>query len=242
MWREFLDGESEAPIHRELTLHQKGCADCRQLVATLDGGRTLAAELLDHLDGSVPARRVAGVLTRPRASTSPRSLLVAAVVALCVVTAAGATVRAGLVQRAMHWLLGPAPQIESHYPPTPPPAAPQAGASTGIAFLPAGAVEIVFEEWPQKGEIEIALRQVSEVSVTASLPSAYSVRAGRVIVANRGLAASYRIILPLGMSVATIRVGNRVVFSQRGTSLKTRATRTGPDSYLLPFSPGAEGP
>jgi anti-sigma factor RsiW len=243
MWQEFLDGESDPPIQRELAIHSDICADCQRTVAALGRRRVFAAELLDSLDGHVPARRLADVLSRPRSRprTSRRSLLVAAMIALCVVTAAGAVVRTGMVHRAMNWLLGPAPQVESQYP-SAPAAIPKRASSTGIAFVPAGTVDIAFEEWPRRGEIEIALREATEVSIIASAPSAYSVREGRVLVANRGVTASYRITLPQHVRLASIRVGDRMVFSKRGDALSTQARKTGPDSYLLSFSNGAASP
>ena len=243
MWQEFLDGESEAPVQRELAIHTQICPDCQRTVAVLDRGRAFAAELLDYIDAEVPLRSPLEVLSRlRRQQRAPRqSLLAAAVVALCVVTAAGATVRTGLIHRAMNWLLGPAPQVESHFPPTPQ-SSPDYASSTGIAMVPAGPVEIAFEQWPSRGEIEIAVRLAAEVSVTASVPSAYSVRRGRIEVANRGVAASYRIVLPQTVSVAAIRVGGKVVFSRRGTAIATQAKKTGPDSYLLSFSTSTRAP
>ena len=243
MWQEFLDGESDPPVQRELAIHSDACADCQRTVAALGRRRVFTAELLDRLDGQVPARSLADVLSRPRSQPRPsrQSLLVAAMIALCVVTAAGATVRTGVIHRAMNWLLGPAPQIESQYPPAPSSITERAS-STSIAFVPAGTVDIVFEEWPRRGEIEIAVREAPEVSITASVPSAYSVRTGRVLVANRGVTASYRITLPRNVDFASIRVGDRVVFSKRGDALSTQARKTGPDSYLLSFSNGANSP
>jgi hypothetical protein len=241
MWQEFLDGESDSPVHRELAIHSQACADCQHLVAALDSRRAFTAELLDRLDDRVPARSLADLRSRPRSRTSHRGLVAAAIIALCVVTAAGATIRTGFVHRAMTWLLGPAPQVESHYPPAPP-AIGERESSTSIAFVPAGKVEIDFQEWPRRGEIEFALRQVSEVSVTASAPSAYSVRKGSLLVTNRGITASYRITLPRSVPLASIRVGDRVVFSKRGDALSTQARKTGPDSYVLSFSNGAVSP
>ncbi len=243
MWQEFLDGESDPPVQRELAIHSDTCADCQRTVAALGRRQVLAAELLGRLDARVPERSVADVLSRPHARprSSRRSLLVAAIIVLSVVTAAGAVMRTGVVHRAMNWLLGPAPQVESQYPPAPPPI-PERDSSTGIAFVPAGTVEIAFEEWPHRGEIEIALREATEVSIIASAPSAYSAREGRVLVANRGVTASYRITLPQNVPLASIRVGDRVVFSKRGDALSTQARRTGPDSYLLSFSTGADSP
>ena len=243
MWQEFLDGESDPPVQRELAIHSDTCADCQRTVAALGRRRVLTAQLLDRLDGQVPARSLADVLSLPRSQPRPSrpSLLVAAMIALCVVTAAGATVRTGFIHRAMNWLLGPAPQVESQYPPAPP-SSPERASSTGIAFVPAGTVEIAFEELPRRGEVEIALREATEVSIIASAPSHYSVREGRVLVANRGVTASYRITLPQNVPLASIRVGDRVVFSKAGDAVNTQARKTGPGSYLLSFSNGADSP
>jgi hypothetical protein len=153
---------------------------------------------------------------------------------MCVVTAAGASHRAGLFQRAVDWFLGPRPWVQATAPATAPPVAERAS-STVIAFAPSGPVEITFEEWPRAGEIEIVLRDVSQVSVEASAPSTYSVRKGRVVVANRGGSARYRITLPRNVALASIRVGDRVVLTKRGTELTTEARMTTPGTYILSF-------
>jgi hypothetical protein len=236
MWQEFLDQESDPAVRRELELHLGVCTVCREATVTLEQRRFMMAELLDQIDAGVPTRTLSDVLSRGRPRRSWRSLIAAAVIAMCVVTAAGATIRAGLFQRAVDWLMGPRPWIESPAP-APAPPAPESASSTGIAFEPSGPVEIAFEEWPQSGEIEILLRDTSNASVVASAPSGYSVRKGRVVVANRGGTASYRITLPRNLPLASVRVGDRVVFAKRGPDITTQATATAPGTYVLAFSP-----
>jgi hypothetical protein len=238
MWQEYLDRQCEVPVQQELALHSAMCTSCQQTIAALDHRRSHAANLLDLIDATVPARSLAGVLSRRRRrSSSPQTLLVAAIVALCVVTAAGASVRAGLFHRALDWLLGPRPPIEA---PAPVPAigGGQQPSSTGVAFESSGPVEIAFEEWPAAGEILILLREGPRVSVAATAPSAYSVRKGKVVVGNRGVSASYRVTLPKDAASAAIRVGNRVIFSKQGDIIRTRAKQTGSGAYALEFESG----
>jgi anti-sigma factor RsiW len=236
MWQEFLDQESDPPSRRELELHLDTCAECRQATAVLEQRRFMMSELLDQLEASGPARTLSDVLSRRQTRRSWPSLIAAAVIAMCVVTAAGATIRAGLFQRAMDWLMGPRPWVQA---PAPPPAlpAPERASSTGIAFDPSGPVEVAFEEWPRGGEIEIVLRDASKVSVVASEPSGFSVRRGRVVVANRGRSANYRISLPQNVPLASVRVGDRVVFTKRGPEVTTQASMTAPGTYVLSFAP-----
>lgn len=236
MWQEFLDRESDPPSRSELELHLDTCAECRQATAVLEQRRLMMSELLDQLDASGPARTLSEVLSRGRTRRSWPSLIAAAVIAMCVVTAAGATIRAGLFQRAMDWLMGPRPWIQA---PATPPAlpTPERASSTGIAFDPSGPVEVAFQEWPQAGEIEIVLRDAAKVSVVASEPSGFTVRKGRVEVANRGGSASYRITLPQSVPLASVRMGDRVVFTKRGPDVTTQASKTAPGTYLLSFGP-----
>jgi hypothetical protein len=162
-------------------------------------------------------------------------MLAAATIALCLATAAGATVRAGLLGRVNDFLR-PRPSPTSTLAP-----AAQSGtgvpASSGVEFDPPGRLEVAFDEWQGKGEIVIVLSSAPSFSITASSPVNYSVRRGKVKVANQGAGASYRISLPLSLTDASIRIGDREVFSRRGTTIQTQARADGAGGYLLPFSP-----
>ncbi len=162
-------------------------------------------------------------------------MLAAATIALCLATAAGATMRAGLLGRVSDFLhtrpsptstIAPAAQ-----------AGPGVPTSSGVEFDPPGRLEVAFDDWQGKGEIVIVLSSERRFSISASSPPDYSVRRGKVTVANRGGSASYRITLPLSLMDASIRVGDREVFSRRGTTIHTQARAEGAGSYVLPFSP-----
>lgn len=235
MWREVLDREADAAHLVELDAHLRHCDECQATVATLRGQRDSVAGLLDQLGGPAPARNAAEILHRESRRSSHRKMLAAATIALCLATAAGATVRAGLLGR-VNELLHPRSSPTS----TTAPSAPSGQGvptSSGVELDPPGRLEVAFDEWQGKGEIVIVLSSGPKFSISASSPLDYSVRRGKVTVANRGGSASYRITLPLSLKDASIRIANREVFSRRGTTIHTQAKTDGTGSYLLPFSP-----
>ena len=235
MWQEVLDGESDPPVQRDLQNHLAACVDCQVKVSVLERQRSLVTGLLDRLDGEVPLRTLAAVLGRARPRVS-RGMLAAAAIIICMVTAAGATVRTGLFHRATDWLLGPRPWLEAS-PAAPVPHQADAAAQGGIAFEPAGDVEVVFADAQPSGTIEVTLSPDSKVSITASAPVGYTVRKGRVAVVNQGGTASYRIVLPRSVPIASIRIANRLVFSKHGSTLTTETRADSAGAYLIPFSP-----
>jgi anti-sigma factor RsiW len=234
MWREMLDGEGYPSGLRQLEEHLASCAACEATVTTLSRERLQVTQLLDRLDGTVPSRSLTVVLhrVRPRAR---RGLLAAAMIGLCVVTAAGATVRTGLLHKFSDWWLGPRPWIEAP-PPTPPASAQSEVPASGITLEPSGDLEIAFEDVQATGEIEIVVGGDATFSITASVPVQYSVKSGRVAIKNRGLSASYRVLVPEKVRVVSVRVADVVVFSKRDSTLVSHARVTGSGTYLLPLS------
>ena len=235
VWREVLDREADPVLLVELEAHLRDCEECQATVATLRRQRNHVAGLLEQLGGPAPARSATEVLHRASRKSARRRMLAAATIALCLATAAGATVRAGLLGRVndfLHTRRSPTSTIA-------PAAQPGAGVptSSGVEFDPPGRLEVVFDEWQGKGEIVIVLSSEPRFSISASSPLDYSVRRGKVTVANRGGSASYRITLPLSLTDASIRVADREVFSRRGTTVHTVAKGDGAVTYVLPFSP-----
>ncbi|HEV8177088.1 MAG TPA: hypothetical protein VGP44_05310 [Gemmatimonadales bacterium] len=233
-WREVLDREVEPPLMSDFDSHLRHCAECRRTVATLRDQRESVAGLLEQLGGPAPARSASETLQRAARRGSHRRMLAAATIALCLATAAGATVRSGLLDRVSEFLhpdpsptstIAPAAQASSGAP-----------TSSGVAFTPPSRLEVAFEEWQGEGEIVIVLSPEQKFSISASAPSDYSVRHGKVTVANREGRASYRITLPFSLTDASIRVADREVFSRRGTTIRTQARAEGGSSYHLPLS------
>lgn len=232
MWREVLDSESDPPVLRELESHLATCPDCQATVNALDNQRFMVADLLDRLEVQVPLRTEAEVLGRSR-SRGSRGLLAAAAIIICLVTAAGATVRPDIFHRVADWVLGPRRWLETA--PTAPPAQADASTQSGIAFEPSGHVEVAFDEWQQAGEIVIVLDTDSKVSITASKPVGYSVRKGRVTVANHGARADYRLRVPRGTALTSVSVAGRVVFFKHGSTVVTDGSSDSAGTYLVPF-------
>ena len=233
-WREVLDNEVEPALVSDFDSHLSQCAQCQTTVATLRDQRSAVAVLLEQLGSPAPARSASEALQRAARRGSHRRMLAAATIALCLATAAGATVRSGLLDRISEFL---------HPDPSPPSTiAPAAQASSGaptssgVAFEAPARLEVVFQESQAEGEIVIVLSPEPQFSISASAPSDYSVRRQKVTVANRGGQASYRIILPTSIRDASIRVADREVFSRHDTTIRTRAKAEGSGSYRLPLS------
>ncbi|HEY8195552.1 MAG TPA: hypothetical protein VIG04_01135 [Gemmatimonadales bacterium] len=232
-WREVLDREADPALQTDLDSHLSYCAECQTTLATLRHQRDSVTGLLEQLGGPAPARNAAETLHRAARTSARRRMLAAATIALCLATAAGATVRAGLLGRVGDFLRPD---------PSPTSIAPAAQASTGaptssgVAFDAPARLEVAFQEWQGEGEIVIVLSTEPKFSISASSPLGYSVRRGKVTVKNRGGRASYRVTLPLSVTDASIRVADQEVFSRRGTTIHTQAKADGAGSYHLPLS------
>jgi putative zinc finger protein len=240
MWQEFMDQEAPASERQELELHLSGCPECCTITIELGHQRARVSQLLNHLDAPVPSRDYVDVISSRRRGT-PRSLLWAAGIALCVATAASATIHWGVWQQAREWLLGGKPYASA-------PAAVQqptavgSVSQSGISLEPRQRIDVLFDEAPAGGEIEIILRDDSGFSIIASEPVHYSVRPGSVSVANSGVAANYRIALPANLPQASVRVAGRLVCAKHGAALVGEARQTGPRSYVISFPAGHDSP
>jgi hypothetical protein len=233
-WQEFLDLEANPSIRVELEHHLSACSHCCSITVELGRRRAAVTELLNTLDAFGPSRTRFDILA-PRRRTGLRGVLWAAGIALCVVTAASATMHWGVWQRAREWLLGSRPAVDTTTPANQPPGL-AAPSLRGISLQPHGRIEVLFAERPTSGTIEIELRDDARFSITASQPVQYSVRQGSVAVANRGVQASYRIIIPKALREASVRLGDRLVCVKHGLSLSGEARLTGPGTYVLSFS------
>ena len=234
MWQEFLDGEGPVWARDEMELHLSSCPECCSITIELGHRRSQVTELLNALDASVPSRNYLDVIPPGRPSSS-RSLLWAAGIALCLATAASASIHWGVWQRAREWVLGSTPSSTAPIR-IPPPYTGGAAAQSGISLQPRKRIDVLFDEVPAAGDIEIILRDDPEFSIVASEPVRYSVREESVSVANSGVLANYRIALPAALPQATIRVAGRLVCVKHGVALVGEARRTAPRSYIISFS------
>jgi hypothetical protein len=239
----MLDGEVERRRLVMLVEHLAECPDCRRALAELQRAHEETIEHLSRLVTHVPERSVEAVRRRSRARALRRRLLIAAGVALVATTAAGATIRSGVLHSLVAKLRGaPAARI------SPPavravPETQESPAPSGIALEPHGTVEVVFPETQRQGEIRISFGDVPRVSIVATATLRYTVERSKVTIDNRETVASYLIMLPRNIPRALIRIRDVVVFAKRGAAIVTDARKDSTGVYYLPLSSGeASGP
>src|SRR6266850_2290195 len=139
-WREMLDGEVERRRLVVLVEHLAECPDCRRALAELQRAHEETIEHLSRLVTHVPERGVEAVRRRSRGRALRRRVLIAAGVALVATTAAGATIRSGVLHSLVAKLRGaPSARI------SPPavravPETQESPAPSGIALEPHGTV------------------------------------------------------------------------------------------------------
>jgi hypothetical protein len=235
VWREMLDGEANALVCRELDHHLGECAACEACVDALVEDASRAAASLQLLEARVPVRSAAAIISRAKGRSTRRWALLAASIALAIVTVAGATIRSGVWQR----LVGQSRQHAAVV--TRPVTADSAvhndaSSANRIAFTPGDRVEISFDERQAAGDLLILVGADSTVTIVASNTVRYALRSGGVRVSNGGSSASYQITIPDRLPEASIRVGDRVVFYKHDASVSTKAVTDSGGRYRIPFT------
>lgn len=218
--RALIDGELDERESGRVLVHLESCDACQARKEALDVQSTETAALLQALDRPAPEPAVDGVVreaerrTLPRREGSRRALLAASVAALLVAGGVLAAIVPGspvreIVERIIG---GPEPQ-------------PSAGTGaadawkreTGVAWVPGGGVDIVFEAEQAEGTIELIWSGGDTARVDVRSDSVgFMVGDGSVLVQNRDSRASYRVAVPEGVSDVRIRVGSRTVYARTG--------------------------
>jgi hypothetical protein len=229
-WREMLDEETDPHRLSRLSEHLSACDACSAVLAKLSREKAAATALLRTLDGPPSRASLGKILRRARRPAWRGRGLVAAGVALFLVTVAGATIRSG----ALHRLWSPAATDRSPVPSPAPPTPVQSGSSpNGIAFQPGDAVTIRFDAPQDAGDLLVTIAPDSMVSIVASDTVRYGLSRAGVRVANRGATADYRVRIPERLQHASIRVADRVVFTKTGSEVLTLARHESGQRYRL---------
>jgi anti-sigma factor RsiW len=233
----LLDGEASPERHRAATAHLLVCSVCAARAAGLTAAQQVTAELLAALDAAVPPLSVDAVIARAAdagwSSAPPRrrTVLAAGVAALLLAVMAAAAIPGSPVRRYVARLLG-GPRPPQH------PAAqgPQVTGS-GVAFVPAGRVAVLFSEPQASGAIRISFGVERSLRIAhVGGPAAYVLTAEGIAVDNRGSGASYDITIPESVTRVDVRVGARLVFVKDGTRIATLVTPDTGGVYVIPFS------
>ncbi len=218
--RALIDGQLDERKSDRVLVHLESCDACRARKEALDLQSTETAALLQALDRPAPEPAVDEVVreakgrTLPRREGSHRALLAASVAALLVAGGVLAAIVPGspvreIVERIVG---GPEPQPSSGTG-----VADAWERETGVAWVPGGGVEIVFEAEQTEGTIELVWSGGDTARVDVRSDSVgFRVGDDSVLVQNRGSRASYRVAVPEAVSDLRIRVGSRTVYVRTG--------------------------
>ena len=172
---------------------------------------------LSALDDPMPPLRVESIVAHaaepPRGSRAwvPRAAAVAA--ALLLLGAVAWAIPGSPVRSWIHGVLAPPATTE-----TP---APNAADASGIAVDPGMIMTVKFMARQPEGEIQVLLGAGPELKVRASAGAATFVsETNRVIVDNRGSAASFTVEVPRGAPRVVIVLDEIVVFMKAGPDIK----------------------
>jgi hypothetical protein len=204
------------------------------------------ANLLHLLDHPAPAPDFASIQRHAgrRAGQSARAIKTAIRRSAVILglSAAAAAALPSVRQFIAHRLGGrhaaqsvPAPVVRS----TTPPVANAAIAPRGVAIVPDGRVDLIFRTAQSDGVLRIRPAEGPRVAVTASADgSSYTVGRHRIVVETRATGVTYDIELPASADLpdASIRIGDRVVFSRHGALVHTRGTLEADGSYRITMS------
>ncbi|MGH7551177.1 MAG: anti-sigma factor family protein [Gemmatimonadota bacterium] len=216
----LIDGELDERGSRDVLEHLETCEACRARKESLEVELERTAGLLRTLDREAPEIAVEAVVeeaerrTLPRTTGGHRTLLAASLAGLLVAGAVVAAIVPGspLLEVVERIVRG----SEAERPPGP--AVPDPGGQdAGVAWVPSGGLEVVFEAGQTEGSIELIRTGGDTARVEVRSDSVgFVVGHGSVLVQNRDSRASYRVAVPLDLPNVRIRVGPRTVYEMTG--------------------------
>ncbi|MDQ6635158.1 MAG: zf-HC2 domain-containing protein [Gemmatimonadota bacterium] len=233
----------ELPLARqsEVRRHLAECPACERLLVDWKETEAYAARLLRTLDHPAPTVSVDALIARaaPRVRTRRHAAVAAGIAALVVAGVAAAAVPGSPVRQYVERVMGtPSIARSPHAPMTrrTPIRAAQPEAS-GIAFVPANSVEVTFRDSQLAGVLRITVADSIAVRIAQRGGSAgYALTDAGVSVENTGSIASYDLVLPRTLPHATVRVGQRIVFTTTHEHITTAAARDSSGSYVIRFT------
>ena len=224
--RALLDDELPVARRLEVAQHADTCAACRARLATLEAEAQETRALLDLLPTGQPALRIDTVLRHARRRPL-RWGAVAAALALCVATVAGATVGRPYIRALVA-------RIRAVVHPTPPALRePPGHRQASIAFVPGPLAEISFDEPQAAGALHVSLADTAELMINPTASVTYRVHPGGVVVHNRGSVASYEIVVPRDALHVRILVAGRLLFEKTGSRISATAPAELTGRYVL---------
>ena len=235
-------GELPAPAEAAARAHLTACADCRQRLAQAEREEGDVDALLRHLDHPPPAIEAGAVAARAGVREFGWGRWAAGI--LLTLGLAGAAYAApgsplpAWVTAVAEWMGGGSARPPSAPAPSPAPLPPPSPGFAGIAVAPGRALLIHFTSPQAKGWAQVSLTDGGEVVVRALNGAAtYTSDDDRLVIDNRGSAASFEIEVPRVAPWVEIRVDRVRVFLKDGPRVTTRQAPDTLGRYLLPLVP-----
>ena len=216
--------------------HLAECTECRErfLEAQRDEGEIFA--LFRRVDHAVPAVDPETVVARARGVGAVRGRWAAGILLLLGVAGAAYALPGSPLR---DWVRSVVAWIGDSDQPVPAPAqvqAPDQGVA-GIAAIPGRQFVIAFESPESGGQARVSLTEGEEVTVRAPIGAAsFTSAADRLVIANSGSGATFKIEIPRAAPRVEIRVAGNRIFLKEGSRVLTKGSAENGDHYLLPLS------
>lgn len=227
--RGLTDGETSPHRRRALEMHLAGCMLCSTRYADLAREEADVRAILRLLAPRRAALDVDAIIRRASHRRTLHPALIAAAATLVLAAVAGATVGrpwVGVVANAAWHRLRPS----EHGMGQRPAARPEQAA---VGFVPGTHADIVFEAPQRHGIVHVRIEDVPELSVRATAPVTYRMRADAVLVINAGSDASYDVVIPATAPRVRVSVGGRVILEKRGREIAAGVPPDSTGAYVL---------
>ncbi len=196
--------------------------------------------VLRSIDHRPPSVRADDVMRRVHRRHRWRSALLAASAVVSMATIATAAVPGTALNGFVRGVLGrrETPTVLPMHPsPAAPAQAPQIAAARGVAFVPGERAIIVFRASQTSGELRISLADVTTVRITQTTErgnASFDLTTTGVEVGNEGSTASYELVIPSTLALATVRLEGRTIVTKDGATLSCGGRRIRGLSCLVP--------
>jgi hypothetical protein len=230
----LLHGEPSA--REDAGAHLAECNECRErlVAAQRDEGEIFA--LLRRVDHAVPAVDPETVAARARGMGAVWGRRAAGILLFLGVAGTAYALPGSPVR---DWVRSVVAWIGDSDQPPPAPAqvqAPDQGAA-GIAAIPGRQFVIAFESSEPGGQAQVSLTEGEEVTVRAPIGAAsFTSAADRLVIANSGSGATFRIEIPRAAPRVEIRVAGSRIFLKDGSRIQSKGSVEAGGKLLIPLS------
>jgi hypothetical protein len=233
----LADGELSPSATASARDHMARCDDCRRRVAEAQRAASHVEALLRELDHPAPRVGAASIAAEARARDlavwrRAAGFLLAAGLIGVAYAAPGSPVPTW-VHAVIDWAGGARGRAPHIVAPTP--------SVGGIAVAPGANLVVVFETPQASGSARVIMTDGAEVVVRAVAGAAtFTADAGRLVIDNRGSAATFEIEIPRAAPRVEIRVGETQIFLKQGAQVTPGTVNTN-RPFVLPLAPRAPG-